>query len=70
MIEEAVAVAVGEEVDRIEEHRVADPLRGQILADEQVGVIDDTRQPEDTGHDGYDHVLKVARERRHRRRRP
>ena len=60
VIEEAVAIAVGEEVDRIEKH---DELERFI---EAVGVVHDAGQPEDAGHDRNDQAFEVLAERRHR----
>ena len=64
MVEEAVAVAVREEVDRVEEH---DELQRLL---EAVGVVHDAGQPEDTRHNRNDKALKVLAERGHRCSRP
>ena len=61
VVEEAVAVAVREEVDRIEQH---DELERLI---EAVGIIHDARQPEDARHDGNNQAFEVLAERGHRR---
>ena len=64
VIEEAVAVAVGEEVNRVEEH---DKLQRFL---EAVGIVHDAGQPEDTGHNRHNQALEVLAERGHRRGRP
>ena len=64
VIEEAVAVAVREEINRIEQH---DEFERLVKA---VGIVHNAGQPEDTRHNGNDQALKVLAERRHRGGRP
>ena len=64
VIQEAVAVAVREEINRIEQH---DEFERLVKA---VGIVHNAGQPEDTRHNGNDQALKVLAERRHRGGRP